>query len=141
MLGYLGTSVFLWLRFLAGQQLLIHHRRHLGTEKRDAGREISLYSTAFPEASSAMLAAQLVGSLTSPSEVAVRAERRVRLQEALNSMQPIDREIIALRHLEQLSRAESAEILGIENAAASKRYVRAMDKLREILEEPDESKE
>ena len=102
---------------------------------RDAGREISLHRAAFPEASSAMLAAQLVGSFTSPSQVAMRAERRVRLQEALNGMQPIDREIIALRHLEQLSRAETAEVLGIEKAAASKRYVRAMEKLRTILQD------
>jgi RNA polymerase sigma-70 factor (ECF subfamily) len=80
-----------------------------------------------------MLAAQLVGSLTAPSQVALRAERRLRLQEALNQMQPIDREIIALRHFEQLTRAEAAEALGIERATASKRYVRAMDRLRSIL--------
>ena len=125
--------LFLWLRFLATQRLAIAYRHHLGTEKRDAAREISLNYRAFPEASSAMLAAHLVGSMTSPLEEAIRGERCIKLQEVLNQMQPIDREVIALRHFEQLSRAETAEVLGIEKAAASKRYVRAMDRLRAAM--------
>ena len=80
-----------------------------------------------------MLAAQLVGSMTGPSQVLLRAERRLRLQEALNQMQPIDREMIALRHFEQLSRAEVSELLGIQAATASKRYLRAMERLALIL--------
>src|ERR1700722_7086059 len=70
-----GTPLFLWLRFLVGERLMILHRHHLGTKMRDARREVSLYRDALPEASSAALAAQLLGQQTSPSEHAVRAER------------------------------------------------------------------
>src|SRR5262249_39255399 len=84
---------FLWLRFLTAQKLLVLHRRHLGVKARDAGREVSLYRGALPEASSAALAAQLIGQRTTPSEAAIRAEMQVRLQEALNRMDPIDREV------------------------------------------------
>src|SRR5207244_11242581 len=98
---------FLWLRFLTAQRLLILHRRHLCTQARDAGREVSLYRGALPEASSAALAAQLVGHRTTPSEAAIRAEMQLRLQEALNSLDPVDREVLALRHFEQLTNAET----------------------------------
>jgi RNA polymerase sigma-70 factor (ECF subfamily) len=124
---------FLWLRLLTGQQVAALHRRHLGAEMRDAGREVSLYRGTLPEASSAALAAQLLGHDTRPSEAAVRAEQKVRLQEALNRMDPIDREVLALRHFEQLSNAEAARVLGLHFSAASKRYVRAVTRLKEIL--------
>jgi RNA polymerase sigma-70 factor (ECF subfamily) len=124
---------FLWLRFLAGQKLLELHRHHLGAQMRDAGREISLYRGSLPRASSAALAAQLLGRETRPSEAAIRAERKIRLQEALNSMDPLDREVLALRHFEQLNNAETAQALGLGESAASKRYIRALKKLKEIL--------
>jgi RNA polymerase sigma-70 factor (ECF subfamily) len=124
---------FLWLRFLAGQRVLIAHRRHLGARQRDAGREVSLFRGPMPGASSAALAARLLGREGRPSEVAVRAEMKLRLQEALNVMDPLDREVLALRHFEQLTNAETARELGIQEAAASKRYVRALKKLKEIL--------
>ena len=92
---------FLWLRFLTGQRLVRVHRQHLGADMRDVAREVSLYRGALPAATSAALAAQLLGRDTRPSEAAVRAERSIRLQEALNSMDPIDREVLALRHFEQ----------------------------------------
>ena len=98
---------FLWLRFLTGQRLLEQHRRHLGAQGRDAGREISLYRGAMPETTTAALAAQLLGRHTSPSQAAVRAERKIRLQEALNSLEAVDREMLALRHFEQLSNGEA----------------------------------
>jgi RNA polymerase sigma-70 factor (ECF subfamily) len=124
---------FLWLRFLTGQKMAELHRRHLGARMRDAGREVSLYRGALPEASSAALAAWLVGHDTRPSEAAVRAERKIRLQEALNSLDPLDREVLALRHFEQLTNAEAAQVLGLQASAASKRYVRALKKLKDIL--------
>jgi RNA polymerase sigma-70 factor (ECF subfamily) len=123
-------TFFLWLRFLVGEQLITQHRRHLGAAKRDARREISLFNR-LPEASTALLAARLVGSLTAPSEAAVRTENRLEVEEALNAMSDLDREVIALRHFEQLSRAETAEVLGIQESACSKRYVRAMQRLSE----------
>jgi RNA polymerase sigma-70 factor (ECF subfamily) len=79
------------------------------------------------------LAAQLLGHLTRQSEAAVRAEMKVRLQAALNVMDPIDREVIALRHFEQLTVSETAQVLGIKEKAAGMRYVRALRRLKEIL--------
>src|SRR5437773_1420608 len=86
-----------------------------------------------PAASSAALAAQLLGKHTSPTQAAVRAERMLRLQDALNTLDPIDREILSLRHFEELTRSEAAQALGIEEAAAAKRYVRALKRLKDTL--------
>jgi RNA polymerase sigma-70 factor (ECF subfamily) len=128
-----GMPLFLWLRFLVGERLMILHRHHLGAKMRDARREVSLYRDALPEASSAALAAKLLGQHTSPSEAAVRAERMLRLQEAVNRLDPLDREVLSLRHFEQLSRAETAQVLGIEEGTAAKRYIRALKRLKETL--------
>jgi RNA polymerase sigma-70 factor (ECF subfamily) len=124
---------FLWLRFLTGQRLLMVHRQHLGAKMRDAGQEVSLYRGALPQASSLSLAAQLMGRLTSPSVAAVRAEMQLKLQEALNGMHPLDREVLTLRHFEELSNAEVAAVLELQKAAASNRYIRALKRLREVL--------
>ena len=124
---------FLWIRYLTGHHLGRIHRDHLGRQMRDAGREVSLYQGAMPEASSAALAAQLLGKESRPSERAVRAERMLRLQAALNQMDPLDREVLALRHFEHLTRAESAAVLKLSEAAAAKRYLRALERLRELL--------
>jgi RNA polymerase sigma-70 factor (ECF subfamily) len=125
--------LFLWLRLVVGERLTTLHRQHLGTHMRDARREVSLYRDPLPTASSAALAAQLLGKNTSPTQAAVRAERMLRLQEALNTLDPIDREVLSLRHFEQLNRAETAQVLGIEEAAAAKRYVRALKRLKEVM--------
>jgi RNA polymerase sigma-70 factor (ECF subfamily) len=124
---------FLWLRSVAGNKLLALHRRHLGTQMRAAGREVSLHQGRLPETSSAALAAQLLGHDTRPSEAAIRAEMKLRLQEALNAMDPLDREVLTLRHFEQLNRAETARELGISEAAGAKRYLRALDRLKDVL--------
>jgi RNA polymerase sigma-70 factor (ECF subfamily) len=124
---------FLWLRFLTGHHLGRLHRHHLGRQMRDPSREVSLYRGAMPEASSAALAAQLLGRECRPSELAVRAERKLRLQQALNRMDPLDREVLSLRHFEHLTRNETAQVLNISEAAAAKRYLRALERLREIL--------
>lgn len=130
--------IFLWLRFLVAQRLTTLHRQHLGVQARDAGREVSLYSGPQPAACSTALAARLMGSFTSPSAAAVRAERALRLQESLNAMDPIDREVLSLRHFEQLSRAETAQVLGISSSAAGKRYLRALQRLKTSLADLDE---
>ncbi len=124
---------FLWLRFLTLQRLQIVHRRQLGTRSRDAGRDVSIHGGAFPAASSAALAAQLLGRDTRPSEAAIRAERKRRLQEVLDRMDPIDREVLVLRHFEQLSNGECARVLGLGESAATKRYLRALTRLKDIL--------
>jgi RNA polymerase sigma-70 factor (ECF subfamily) len=125
---------FLWLRFLTSQKVLELHRRHLGAQRRDARREVRLHRGPWPQATSVDLANQLLGKLTAPSERAMRAEQRLRLEEALNSMDPLDREVLILRHFEQLTNAETATELGIEESAASKRYIRALKKLKGILD-------
>ncbi len=127
------SAFFLWLRGVVGNVLLATHRQHLGTKMRDAHREVALYRGPLPEASSAAMAAQLLGKDTRPSEAAVRAERKILLQQALNTLEPLDREILALRHFEQLSTAEAAQVLEINPAAAGKRYIRAMKRLKEVL--------
>ena len=70
---------------------------------RNAQRDISIFRGALPPADSVSLAAQLLGQLTSPSQAAIKAEMRQRLQETLDNMDPVDREVIALRHFEQLT--------------------------------------
>jgi len=124
---------FFWLRFLTGQRLVDEHRRHLGAAGRDAGREIRLYDGALPEPTSAALAARLLGRLTTPSQAAIRAERKIRLQEALNRLDPIDREVLALRHFEELTNGEAAAVLGLDKSAASKRYARALIRIKDAL--------
>jgi RNA polymerase sigma-70 factor, ECF subfamily len=125
--------LFLWLRLIVGERLLKLHRHHLGTRMRDAELEVSIYRGALPAATSAALAAQLLGKHTSPTQAAVRAERMVRLQEALNSLDPMDREVLSLRHFEDLSLAETARSLEIQEAAAAKRYIRALKRLKAVL--------
>jgi RNA polymerase sigma-70 factor (ECF subfamily) len=123
----------LWLRLVVGQRLTDLHRAHLGAQMRDAGMEVSLHRGPFPQASSISLAAQLLGRMTGASKAAIRAEHKLIVQEALNGMDPIDREILALRHFEHLSNDETALVLGLSKSAASNRYIRALKRLKEIL--------
>lgn len=128
-----SVPFYIWLRFLVGQRVQEQHRRHLETPGRDIGREVSIYRGAMPGASTGALAARLLGKLTSPSQAAQRAERKLRLQEALNRMDPFDREVLVLRHYEQMTNGDAAAALGLEKSAASKRYTRALTRLKEIL--------
>ena len=124
---------YLWLRFLTAQRLVDLHRQHLGASMRDAGQEVSLHRGALPRASSVSLADQLLGRRTTASQAAIRAETQIRVQEALNSMDPLDREVLALRHFEMLTNEETAQVLGIKKSAASNRHIRALKRLKEIL--------
>jgi RNA polymerase sigma-70 factor (ECF subfamily) len=126
-------SFFLWLRLIVGQTLVDVHRRHLGAQARDAGREVSIHRGACPDATSASLAGVLVGRMSTPSRAAIRAEAAGRIEEALDGMEPIDREVLVLRHFEELTNGEVAEVLGIQPKAASIRYVRAVARLKAIL--------
>jgi RNA polymerase sigma-70 factor (ECF subfamily) len=123
-----------WVRLLAGQRLVEAHRRHLGAAARDAGRDVPLFGEGGPATSAANLAAQLAGDLTSPSQAALRGEVNGLLAGALESMDPLDREVLALRHYDELSNDDVARLLGLTKGAASKRYVRALARLRSILE-------
>jgi RNA polymerase sigma-70 factor, ECF subfamily len=124
------VSAFVWLRSLATQKLVDLMRHHLGVKARDAGREFSIDNFAAPQASSASLAAELVGRLTSPSLAAIRAETRAQIEEALGRLDEVDREVLTLRHFEMMSNAEAAEALGLTAAAASMRYMRAIRRLK-----------
>jgi len=126
---------YLWLRHIAGRKLIDAHRRHLGAKQRDAAQEVSLHHGALPEADSISLAAQLLGKLTGPASAAIKAEMRLRVQEVLNSMDPIDREVLALRHFEQMTNAEVAQVLDLGESAASSRYLRALKRLRDELKQ------
>jgi RNA polymerase sigma-70 factor, ECF subfamily len=119
---------FLWLRRITGDKLLEVHRTHLATEMRDVNREISLHRGALPAANSVSLAAQLLGRLTSPSQAAIKAEMRIKLQEALNRLEPLDREVLALRHFEQLTNMEAAGRRGLihGDARGTKRHERRL---------------
>jgi len=75
----------------------------------------------------------LLGRLTTASQAAIRVETQLQVQEALNSMDPIDREVLALRHFEMLSNEETAQVLGLKKTAASNRYIRALKRLKTIL--------
>lgn len=130
-----SMPTYLWLRLVTGQRLAQEHRRHLGTAMRDAAREVALHPGPWPQASSASLAAQLLGRLTTPSQAAIRSERQLQLQEVLDRMDPIDREILALRHFEELSNSEAADVLGLSKTAANNRYIRALGRLRDLLEQ------
>jgi RNA polymerase sigma-70 factor (ECF subfamily) len=128
-----AMPAYLWMRLITAERLLVVHRHHLGAAMRDAGQEVSIHRGGTPAATTHSLANLLLGRLTSPTQAAIRAERQLRLQEALNGMDPIDREILALRHFEELSNAESAAVLGLTKQAASNRYIRALKRLKEIL--------
>jgi RNA polymerase sigma-70 factor, ECF subfamily len=125
---------FLWLRFLTGQTLQALHRHHLKVHMRDADHEVSLRHRSTLQANSASLAEMLLGRLTSPTHAARRAEMQMKLQEMLNAMEPMDREVLALRHFEELSNGEVARVLGLSKTAASNRYMRALGRLKEMLE-------
>jgi RNA polymerase sigma-70 factor (ECF subfamily) len=126
-------SLFLWMRLVVGQRLMRVHRHHLGAEMRDATRDVPLYQGALPHATSALLAAQLLGRQTSASNAAMRAELQQQLQEALDHLDPADREIIMLRNFEELDNKDAAAELRLSTGAASKLFVRAMTRLQAVL--------
>ena len=121
---------FLWLRLVTLQKLTDTHRHHLGAKARSRDREVSIFSGPLPQATSAVIAAQLLGKLTSPSHAAMRIETRLRIEETLNEMDEIDREVLVLRFFEKLSNQEAASVLGIKESASSNRFVRALKKLK-----------
>ena len=130
-----GQPLFLWLRWIVGNTLLELHRHHLGAKMRDAKREAGRASldSGSDDSTQAALVAQLTAGVTGPATAAGRAEVNARLNEALGRMDATDREVLALRHFEQLTSGETAQVLGIQERAAAKRYLRALERLREVL--------
>jgi RNA polymerase sigma-70 factor (ECF subfamily) len=125
---------FLWLRGIAGNKLRELHRHHLGAQRRDPRREVPIHGGATAETTTTALAARLLDDLTRASEEAARRELKLRLHQAIDAMDPLDREVLALRYFEQLSPAETARVLGIKEKAAGLRYLRAVRRLKAILQ-------
>jgi RNA polymerase sigma-70 factor (ECF subfamily) len=124
---------YVWLRFLTTQRLQMLQRAQLGTQMRDPGLEVALADGRMPSASPDSMAGQLVSRMTSPSQAAIRNELQMRLRAALDEMDPLDREVLALRHFEELGNNEVAQVLGISRDAASKRHMRALRRLKAIF--------
>lgn len=121
---------FVWLRYLANQRLSKLHHHHLGIQSRNAGREVSIDQPGYSPLTSEVLANQLVGQITSASTTLQKAELRKRLEEVLNGLEPIDREILTLRHFEQLTNLECSQVLTLSPTTANNRYIRALERLR-----------
>ncbi|MFK7742378.1 MAG: sigma-70 family RNA polymerase sigma factor [Planctomycetota bacterium] len=115
-----------WIRLITQQTMIDLHRKHLGAKMRTAGREV-----AAPR--SGTLSGLFVGHITSPSRAMMREEVRSKIETALQEMDEIDREVLMLRHFEDLSNKEAAQVLGIQENAASNRYVRALSRLKGFL--------
>jgi RNA polymerase sigma-70 factor (ECF subfamily) len=130
-LGNRSQSFFLWLREATGERLQQLHRQHFG-KAAEAEQEIHLHSGAMPEVNAASMAAQLMGDRAA-NQAALRADLLLQLQTALNGLDPLARELLALRHFEELSNEAAAAVLGIEPAAANIRYLQALKRLNEIL--------
>src|SRR5262249_44825797 len=112
---------------------LVLHRMHLGARMRDARVEVPLDRGVAPLAASISLSEVIVGRLTSPSDASQRAELQALLRRAIDALDPLDREILTLRHFGELGIAETAAVLGIRNSAASNRYLRALKRLKDGL--------
>ncbi|MFK8112899.1 MAG: sigma-70 family RNA polymerase sigma factor [Rubripirellula sp.] len=136
-------SMYLWLRQITMQRLIDVHRQHLLATKRDVRNEVRFAHREsgrqdFLAATSVAIARRLVDQMITPSQVAIRQEMLEQVEQSLEQLDEIDREILALRHFEEMKNGEVAEYLGLSEAAASNRYVRALSRLRKDLEQiPD----
>jgi RNA polymerase sigma-70 factor (ECF subfamily) len=125
----------LWLRELARDRIIDLHRRHRVAVRRSLDREQPLSPANFGDRSSLELAAQLRDPELTPAANALRNELHQRFLDALDRMEEEDREILVMRHVEQLSNSEAAGILGLTPPAAGMRHLRALRRMREILGE------
>jgi len=122
-----------WLRLVASQRIVDVHRQHLGAQMRSAENEVHLEDTVLPQVSSVILAKCLAAQMESPSQTLMRKELLAQVEHAFNNMDPLDREVLALRHFEELSNDEVTAYLGLQKSAASNRYIRALRRLKEEL--------
>ncbi len=126
-------SMLIWIRVILKQTLINVHRRHFSAQKRDASREVSADNRDGSEPARPM-AERCAGRMSTPSQVAIGKESVSELETALERMKPSDRQILTLRHFEDLSNKESACQLGISEKAASIRYIRAIERLKKVME-------
>jgi RNA polymerase sigma-70 factor (ECF subfamily) len=123
----------LWLRHLAQDHVIDAHRRHRQAQRRSLDREQPLVPAVLADHSSLELAGQLLDGERTPASEAIQRELQRRLDGAISDLDDDDREIILMRHREQLSNQQAAEALGLSEAAASMRYLRAIRRLRALL--------
>jgi RNA polymerase sigma-70 factor (ECF subfamily) len=123
----------LWLRHLAQDRIIDTHRRHRLAQRRSVDREQPIARPAWADESSASLVAQLVDTERTPTSEAIRQELQRRLAAAVDQLAEDDREIILMRNHEALPNQEVAKLLGLTEAAASMRYLRALRRLRAVL--------
>src|SRR5947209_17657447 len=123
----------LWLRHLAQDRIIDTHRRHRQAQRRSIDKEQPIQRPAWADQSSVQLVAQLIDTDQTPASAAIQQELQRRLTDALAQIGDDDREVILMRHHEQLSNQDVAEALGLTEAAASMRYLRALRKLRAVL--------
>lgn len=124
---------YIWLRALTGQVLIDLHRKHLQMQMRSMNREVALEQVLPFQSSAQAMGDLLAASGTSPSNAAQRKEQATALRAVLDELSETDREVLVLRHLEQLSNGEVASIMGIDKSAATKRYIRALKRLSERM--------
>jgi RNA polymerase sigma-70 factor (ECF subfamily) len=129
-----GMPFHLWLRQIAQDQVIDAHRRHRVAGSRSVDREASTAAT-FADRSSIELAAGLRDPSPTPAAAALRLELERRFREAIDRLDDLDREVILLRHFEQLTNVEAARALGLSEPAAGMRHLRALRRLRAILGE------
>jgi len=125
----------LWLRHIARDRLIDAHRRHRAAARRSVDREQPLVAAGYLDQSTMDLAAQLCDRELTPAAAATRHEMERRFQAAIERLDEHDREVILLRHFEQLSNLETAQVLGLTEPAAGMRYLRAVRRLRAMLNE------
>lgn len=130
------VSFYHWMRFLAKQKLAEIVRRHVFTQARDVRREVSLPRDPSEDMSVA-LAGILLGNAQSPSCIMAKAEVKIRVNSAIEKLDPDDREILLLRHVEQLRTADASIQLGITPNTCRQRHIRALKRLRTLLLESD----
>lgn len=123
----------LWLRQLAKDRIIDMHRRHREAQRRSVDREQPLESPQFGDQSSMNLAAQLRDAELTPAAENIRRELRERFLVAIEQLSEDDRDIILMRHFEELEPGEVAQALGLTSAAAGMRYIRALRRLKAVL--------
>jgi RNA polymerase sigma-70 factor (ECF subfamily) len=129
-----------WLRCLARDHLITAQRRHRGAQKRSVDKERAINQPAYADHSSADLASMLAAKGLTPAADAIRRELQRRFEESLEQLNEVDREIIVMRHVEQLTNQEVANALELSEPAAGMRYLRALRRLKDILgTSPEES--
>ncbi len=122
-----------WLRRITWLKMAELHRKHLGTALRDASLEVPFYDGMLPSVGSCVLASQILESGLTPSKQLTRQEEMEKLQQLIGSMNPFDRELLLMKHFEELSLTEISELLEIPRSTVGRKYLTALTTLRNLM--------